>query len=403
MTATAILLVSVPVICGVIGWLTNVVAIKMIFRPREPLKVLGLRLRGVLPKYLPHFARQLAEIITGDFISTSEMLERLDLDALLEKLRPRLDATFDTLWAEVLLELGAGQRAMLDEEVREAARQKLYEELRSALPEFRREMVVRADGMIDLCGNVERKIMHFGPGRLEEIIYDIAGRELRFIEIYGGVFGVVIGLLQVGVLTLAPLYWELPVAGMVVGAITNYLALQMLFYPRDPCKVGPLTLQGLFPKRQTEIARAQAEVAARDLILAEEIFSQLKAELLPQQAESAMLERAEALVRERYPSVAAVADALLNSTQRERLRELLATRLLELSPEIAHTIISVSAKQLDLAAIMADKIASLPRLRFEQLLRGLFKQEELYLVFYGALLGGTMGLVQLAGLALVHS
>lgn len=401
MTGWVILLISVPLVCGLIGWLTNVVAVKMIFRPREPVRVLGVPLRGVLPKHLPHFAHQLAEIVSSDFMTTAEMVERVDLEALLEGLGPRIDAAFYALWAEMMPELGEGQREMLDNEVMEAARQKLHEELRAALPDARCEIAAHADEMVDLRATMERKIVDFGPARLEEIIYSIAGRELRFIELYGAGFGLTIGALQAGVLALAPLYWELPLVGMLVGAVTNYLAIQMLFSPREPWRLGPFTLQGLFPKRQAEIAKAQADVAARDLILVEEVFWRLRERLIPRRVEGVMMDRVEELFRERYPSAAAVADALLTSEQRDQLRCLLAAQLRGLGQDIADEVIAAAAEQLDIASIMSHKISSLPRLRFEQLLRGLFKQEELYLVIYGALLGGGMGLVQLIALALV--
>ena len=46
------------------------------------------------------------------------------------------------------------------------------------------------------------KVQAFDLDRLENMILEIATRELRAIEILGGVLGVLIGLIQVGILML---------------------------------------------------------------------------------------------------------------------------------------------------------------------------------------------------------
>lgn len=47
--------------------------------------------------------------------------------------------------------------------------------------------------------------------------------------------------------------WILPAGGAVVGYLTNWLAIKLIFEPVDPVKVGPFVLQGLFLKRQNEV------------------------------------------------------------------------------------------------------------------------------------------------------
>ncbi|PIE65977.1 MAG: hypothetical protein CSA24_01315 [Deltaproteobacteria bacterium] len=397
-------LLGVPVACGIIGWITNVIAVKMIFRPREALRLAGLTFQGVLPKHLDHFAGQLAEIITGDFMTTSEMVANLDIDKVYDQLQRRADETFDLLVDDLKGILGEGQRAMITDEVIETVHAKVHEELRGALPEIKEELCERADDLVDLTAALKQKIMEMGATHLEQVIYKIARKELKFIEYYGGVFGFLIGGIQLGVVFAigASISWELPVIGALVGMFTNYLAIQMLFYPREMRGVGPFKLQGLFPKRQTEIAMAQAEVAAEELILVDEIFAQLKDKLIPDQVDQSMVQQIEGELTKRYPMVAGTVQAVLTSEQQEQFKELLAKRFVELTPAVADEVIDVAAKHIDIETIMADKISNLPKLRFEELLRGLFKEEELYLVIYGGLLGAVMGLLQLAALGLAR-
>jgi uncharacterized membrane protein YheB (UPF0754 family) len=402
MASWLILLLTVPLACGVIGWFTNVIAIKMIFRPRRMRRLLGVRLQGVLPKHLERFASQLAEIITGDFMTTAELVENLDVEAVLEKLEPEIEKHFEQITDELIGLLGPGQRAMITDEVIAMVRDKIEEEMRAAIPEVKAELVKRADELVDLQDMMTRKVVEMGPKHLEDIIYRISSRELKFIELYGGVFGFGIGLLQLLVLLAAPLSWELPVVGAIVGIITNYLAIQMLFYPREPKRFGPIAMQGLFPKRQQEIARAQAEVAAEELILVDEVFNKLRDQLLPDRVDPTMAEQVEAELTRRYPAVAGTVQAILTKEQLEQFKEILMQRFVDFAPSVADLVIRTASDYIDIERIMAEKITSLPKLRFEQLLRSLFKEEEIYLVIYGGLLGGLMGFIQLGALMLTR-
>lgn len=42
-----------------------------------------------------------------------------------------------------------------------------------------------------------------------------------------------------------------PVICALIGWFTNFLAVKMLFHPHKPIKIGPFTIQGIFPKRQS--------------------------------------------------------------------------------------------------------------------------------------------------------
>ncbi len=48
--------------------------------------------------------------------------------------------------------------------------------------------------------NADEWIEEFDLGTLESIVYGIASKELKMIEVLGGVLGFLIGLLQVGIL-----------------------------------------------------------------------------------------------------------------------------------------------------------------------------------------------------------
>jgi uncharacterized membrane protein YheB (UPF0754 family) len=389
------LLILFPLTCAVIGWFTNVIAVKMIFRPLRPVRVLGLPFQGVLPKHQAHFAREMGEVVTTDFITTGEMVQRIDAEALYQALRPMIHQSFDEVVEDLRERLDEPRRALLSDSVIESVRRQVEKEIEAEIPTFAEQVASQADELVNLTDLIAEKLVAIGPAKLEELIRRVAAKELKFIEYYGGVFGFFIGLLQFTLVTVFPIRYSLPVVGLLVGAVTNYLAIQMLFYPRQPWRLLLFKIQGLFPKRQEEIARELALIAADDFVVAREVFSLLSERMLPREAEVSVFDQYEAMLTARFPAIKSMLDSMLTPEQLDDFRSRLALKYTRLMPGIADALVEEAADQLDLKAILDHKIKSLSKLRFEGLIRGLFKQEELYLVIYGALLGGLMGAIQL--------
>ena len=66
------------VVGGIIGWITNLLAIKMIFRPLKPIKIplINYELVGLIPKRRREIAASIGEVIETELLSTKEILEK---------------------------------------------------------------------------------------------------------------------------------------------------------------------------------------------------------------------------------------------------------------------------------------------------------------------------------------
>src|SRR5690554_962492 len=67
-------LISMPLIAAIIGWGTNVIAIRMLFWPREPIRIFGLELLGVLPKRKRDIAQSIGDVLNDDLLPTEELV-----------------------------------------------------------------------------------------------------------------------------------------------------------------------------------------------------------------------------------------------------------------------------------------------------------------------------------------
>ena len=403
------LLILFPLCCGFIGWLTNRLAVKMIFSPLEPTKLLGLRFQGVLPKHHEHFSRQMAEVVTGDFMTTSEMVERLDLDEILEAVKPELDGVLDEVLEDLRARIPEDRKALLSDAATDAARQKVYEEIRAALPGAVDRVHKQADEVVDLNELITDKIISLGPAKFAEQIADLGQRELRYIVYYGGGLGGLIGLVQFAVFAFFPLREELVAMGVslfavgaLVGAVTNYLAIKMLFWPRRPRRLLFTTIQGLFPKRQEEIATQLARIAAEHFITPDRIFSQLAEHHLQELTHRSAQEKVEHMLDARFPALKGLLKAVLPPQEQDAFRQRLVGIYNRTVQTLVDRVVVVAVQQLDMNAILRQKVVALSKLRYEGFVRELFKEEELYLVIYGGLLGGLMGAMQLVLLLVKH-
>ncbi|MEK7841662.1 MAG: DUF445 family protein, partial [Deltaproteobacteria bacterium] len=67
-----------PITGAVIGWFTNYVAIKMLFRPYRPVNLLGYKLQGLIPKRRQEIAAGIAKTIERELISAKDFATILE-------------------------------------------------------------------------------------------------------------------------------------------------------------------------------------------------------------------------------------------------------------------------------------------------------------------------------------
>lgn len=187
---------TLPLIAAVIGWLTNYVAIKMLFHPRQPVKLWFLTLQGLFPKRKKEIARKLGEIVANDLISVDDLMARLKSEEnqavirqfLDEKLEHFLQTRFRDMLPRVSMWLSS--RALLK------IKSILLEEFMQQFPHLVDQIVGKEANAIDIEKIVAEKVEAFSSDQLEAMLHAILSKEFRMIEILGGVLGFFIGCIQ---------------------------------------------------------------------------------------------------------------------------------------------------------------------------------------------------------------
>jgi uncharacterized membrane protein YheB (UPF0754 family) len=191
----ALRLLSFPLLGGLIGWFTNWLAIRMLFRPRRPVRLFGFVYQGLIPKRKADLAHRMAEAITRDLVSNrdlADLLSRMDWEGEVR------------LLLEQVIEEDLKRSALSRFPVVGVVADNLLAHIHTVLTrEITRRLESRREGIaerigkrIDLGGLIRDKVNSFDLEYLETLVQGLVRRELRAIEILGGVLGFAIGSLH---------------------------------------------------------------------------------------------------------------------------------------------------------------------------------------------------------------
>ncbi len=189
----------IPIISAFIGWFTNWIAIKMLFHPREPKKILGLTFQGIFPKRQQQFAEKLGALVSKELISIKDIQNKIAEPATLQKVMPHINTEIANFMDSKLNEHLPIISMFIGNDTLNNLKNSLSTEIQNAFPKLIDKLGDELTQSIDIEKMVTQKVAAFSSDKLEEILVAIMKKEFQFIEIIGAVLGFIIGLLQIGI------------------------------------------------------------------------------------------------------------------------------------------------------------------------------------------------------------
>ena len=190
-------LILTPVISAFTGWFTTWVAIKMLFHPRKPLKILGLKIQGIFPKNQLQIAEKLGEVVSKELLSFKEIEEKVTNPSNLEKLKPEIEKHIDNFLRVKLSNTFPVLSMFIGEKTINQLKAAFLMELEELFPVLMKSYMNKLENDLDLKQIVTQKVAGFSGERLENLLDQITKKEFKFLEIIGAAFGLLIGLIQV--------------------------------------------------------------------------------------------------------------------------------------------------------------------------------------------------------------
>lgn len=191
------ILFLIPVISAFIGWFTNWIAIKMLFHPKEPKKILGITIQGIFPKRQQQFAEKLGKLVSQELLSFADIEQKLIHPDNIEKLMPVVEEHIDQFLRRKLAEEMPVISMFIGENTIQQLKGIFMKELEALFPVIMQRYMGHLQQELDLEQIVIKKVASFSSDKLEDILQSILSKEFRFVELIGAVLGFIIGLLQV--------------------------------------------------------------------------------------------------------------------------------------------------------------------------------------------------------------
>lgn len=195
-------LILIPLISAFIGWFTNWMALKMLFHPRTPKKILGITFQGIFPKRQKQFAEKLGKLVSTELLSFEEIKQKIadpkNIDAIMPFLEQKIDYFLRTKISEVfpVISMFIGVNTI------NQLKGIFMNELQSMFPDLINSYMKTLESKLDLEKIVSDKVSSFSTDKMENILNQIMSKEFRFIEVIGGVLGLIIGCVQVAITLL---------------------------------------------------------------------------------------------------------------------------------------------------------------------------------------------------------
>jgi len=185
-----------PLIGATIGWLTNYVAIKMLFRPHRPMNILGYHFQGLIPKRRKDISKSIARAIEKQLLSSKDLAEALDgIDLKAEIEQSVEEVVQHRLKSHKIKNIPV--IGLVSENLMNNIRYLITRELFTHLDKKKGAIVNRFKENIDVHKLLSSRIDDLDIETFEGLLTDFIGRELRHIEWIGGVMGFLIGVAQV--------------------------------------------------------------------------------------------------------------------------------------------------------------------------------------------------------------
>ena len=190
-------------VCALIGWFTNYLAIKLLFRPYNEINLVFFKLQGLIPKRRHEIAVNIAEVIETELISMREIGDKLDADSFEDE---DLDEFLDRLVKEKIKAELLEKNPFLKMFINDGMLNKIRDYIKKLILDNKEELfqllLSVIEKNVDLKGHIIEKMDNFSLREIEDIIIKISKKELKHIEILGGILGGIIAVFQYLIITI---------------------------------------------------------------------------------------------------------------------------------------------------------------------------------------------------------
>ena len=339
-------------------------------------------------------AGKAVDLITSNLVRIEDQFQRIDAHRLIEEMAPELERVSNKIIEEVMDAQASGLWKKLPDKIKSQIAQRVSEELPVTVEALMTEIKGDINQFFDLKAMVISTLIA-DKGLLNKIFLKCGAKEFKFIEKSGGFFGFVFGLVQMFFWYNFQAWWILPLSGLLVGFITNWVALKLIFKPEKAIRIGQLEIQGLFIKRQNEVSAEYASIIAGQVLTSPKIFDSIFFGNRSQKVNDLIKRHISKVVDLAAGSSKEIVQILAGSRKYAIIKNIVYSSFMEDFRVIISQTFDYTQHALDLEYTLRSKMQALQPSKFARFLHPIFEEDEWKLIVVGAILGGLAGILQL--------
>jgi uncharacterized membrane protein YheB (UPF0754 family) len=349
--------------------------------------------QGIVPEKAGSMAGKSVDMITTKLIDIESQFARINPKVVAKEMEPRMLDLTRKIFEEAMSQ-EVPMWKLLTAKQKDAIFQRAVKEIPKVTEDIMEEVKVNITEIFNLKKMAVEQLMQ-NKDLLNRIFLEVGHKEFKFIEYSGFYFGFLFGVIQALIYIPFPYWWMLPLGGLIVGYLTNWLALKLIFNPVKPKYFMGIKFQGLFIKRQKEVSKGYARIIAENIMTMPKIFDAI----FYGPASDRLVKIIEGHVNDGIDNTAGYSSALIRITSGsesyDRVKSIACRRLVEEMPDHIHLVFDYAKQALDIEHTLNEKMSELAPDDFVGFLRPVFQEDEWKLILVGAVLGLLAGFMQI--------
>lgn len=188
-------LIIAPIAGALIGWLTNYVAIKLLFRPHNAVKVFGLSFQGLIPKRRRDITHSIATTIEKELLSSTDLIETLDTIDWKQEVEDAVEEIIENRFSQSTLKK-IPLVGLVSENIIYHVKYLITKDILKQIESKKTGIIQKFSDKVDVRTMLASRIDGLDLKSFEGLLTKFVSRELKHIELLGAVMGFSIGVLQ---------------------------------------------------------------------------------------------------------------------------------------------------------------------------------------------------------------
>ncbi|MBF0118633.1 MAG: DUF445 family protein [Desulfobacterales bacterium] len=388
-------LVTIPLICGTVGWITNVIALKMLFYPEEKIgKPPFLGWYGFIPSRSKELAEYLIDFVVSNFISVRELFSHLDGNRVAKELDAHMQIIIESAINEAMIEYSP----FIWETLPVSAKSQIYNKIKKDLPNLVNGMMndikLRIEALFDLKLAL-MNILNKDKSLMNNIFLKCISKELIFVERIGFYIGFILGLIPMLQILFFKSIWMLPFVAVFTGYLTNFIGLKMMFEPTESKKIGLFNFHGVFAKCQSDISKEFASLISTKILTPEAILDTI----LRGPASDDLFRIIQVHVKKAIDKSAGLSKPFMQffigTKSYIKMKNKICDRIIKQVPKSTKYLNDYTKEAINIESSLREKFQKLPVEHFQSIIKPVFKNDEWIIFIYGGMIGAFIGCVGL--------